>query len=288
MNKVINIKCSEVTQNELRFAVYHTSEFLPFMQRLSVPHRHHYFMILLNEANHGSQLIDFKDSAIEPLSITCMHYGQIHQWLDYDKIDGYIVFFENDFFTLRYQDYQLSDFSYLSYRYQQAYLKVDTTQFAHLKTVINWMQKEYSQKHLGFERTLRSLLNILLIDLGRLFEPLGKSTEYSQSMQLIHHFEALIDKYYKYKHFVKDYAELLYVRPNYLNGVCNDILGVSAGDLIRTRILLEAKRLLIHEQKTVAEIAYQLGFEDNSYFGRFFKKYENQTPEAFKRQYIKT
>jgi AraC-like DNA-binding protein len=52
--------------------------------------------------------------------------------------------------------------------------------------------------------------------------------------------------------------------------------------------LLEAKRLLIHEQKTVAEIAYELGFEDNSYFGRFFKKYENITPDGFKRKFINT
>ena len=77
------------------------------------------------------------------------------------------------------------------------------------------------------------------------------------------------------------------VRPNYLNAVCNEVAHSSAGDLIRNRILLEAKRLLIHEKKTASEIAYELGFADNSYFGRFFKKYENTTPDGFKKLFFK-
>ena len=52
--------------------------------------------------------------------------------------------------------------------------------------------------------------------------------------------------------------------------------------MIRERILLEAKRLLVHSPQTVAEIAYQLNFEDTSYFGRFFKKHTGTTPEQFR------
>ena len=286
MCDIKNIKCNEVTQNELKFAVYHTSDFLPFMQKLNIPHRHNYFMILLNEKNYGSQLIDFKEFDIEPFSVTCMHYGQIHNWLNFDKIEGYILLFESEFFALRYQNYQLSEFSFLTYRYQQNYIKVSQEQFEHLKSIALWMLKEYQNKQTDFERSLRSLLNLMLLDLSRLFEPIPNNTEFSQALQLIHHFEELVDKYYKTKHFVKDYASIMYVRPNYLNAVCNQVVAISAGDLIRNRILLEAKRFLLHEQKTVSEIAYELGFEDNSYFGRFFKKYENITPDGFKKKYL--
>jgi AraC-like DNA-binding protein len=288
MCEIKNIKYSEVTQNELKFAVYHTSDFLPFMQKLNFPHRHNYFMILLNENNFGSQLIDFKECDIEPFSVTCLHYGQIHQWLNYDKIEGYILVFENDFFALRYQNYQLSEFSFLTYRHKQPYIKVSKANFENLKSIALWMVKECKESKTDFDKSLRSLLNLMLLDLNRLFEPIPKNTEFSQALQLIHHFEELIDKYYKEKHFVKDYASIMYVRPNYLNAVCNEVTSLSAGDLIRNRILLEAKRLLIHEQKTVSEIAYELGFEDNSYFGRFFKKYESITPDGFKRKFINT
>ncbi|MGO4906662.1 ABC transporter permease, partial [Flavobacterium sp. W20_MBD1_R3] len=51
---------------------------------------------------NGSQLIDFKECPIEPLSVTCMYNGQIHQWLDFDKIERYILVFESDFFALRF------------------------------------------------------------------------------------------------------------------------------------------------------------------------------------------
>ncbi|MEZ7506565.1 helix-turn-helix domain-containing protein [Flavobacterium sp. Arc2] len=287
MCEIKNISCNEVAQNESRFAIYTTADFLKFMQKLNVPHRHNYYMILLNEKNQGSQLIDFVECDIEPLSITCLHTGQIHQWLDYSKIEGFVLVFESDFFALRYQNYQLSEFSFLTYRHKQPYIKVSEENFNHIKSIALWMLKEFNGKQNNLEKCLRSLLNIMLIDLNRLFEPNTKNAEFSQSLQLIHHFEELIDKYYKEKHFVKDYASLMHVRPNYLNAVCNEVTNSSAGDLIRNRILIEAKRLLIHEKKTASEIAYELGFVDNSYFGRFFKKYENYTPDGFKKKYLK-
>jgi AraC-like DNA-binding protein len=65
------------------------------------------------------------------------------------------------------------------------------------------------------------------------------------------------------------------------------MLGISAGELIRDRILLEAKRLLINLDLTISEIAYQLNFSDNSYFTKFFKKYTGQKPDEFRKSNIK-
>lgn len=287
MCEIKNIRCSEVAHNELKFGIYTTSNFLKSMKILSGPHRHNYFMILLNEKNNGRQLIDFKECEIEPLSITCLHYGQIHQWIDFEYIEGYVLVFEHDFFALRYQNYQLSEFSYLTYRHKQPYTQVSKEQFSYLKSIANWMIKEFNGNQNDFEKYLRSLLNIMLIELNRLFEPSANITDSTHALQLISRFEELIDTEFKEKHFVKDYAAMMNIRPNYLNAVCNEIASSSAGALIRNRILLEAKRLLIHEKKTVAEIAYELGFTDNSYFGRFFKKYENITPDGFKKMYLK-
>lgn len=64
----------------------------------------------------------------------------------------------------------------------------------------------------------------------------------------------------------------MYITPNYLNALCQDALGVTAGDVIRDRVLLEAKRMLTNSHVDVAEIAYQLNLHDNSYFTRFLKK----------------
>lgn len=102
---------------------------------------------------------------------------------------------------------------------------------------------------------------------------------------LIHNFQDLIEKYYKEKKLSKEYAELLYITPNHLNALCKDVLGFSSGELIRNRIILEAKRLLVNKNITINEIAYLLNFKDSSYFVKFFKKYTNFTPDQFRKQF---
>jgi len=101
---------------------------------------------------------------------------------------------------------------------------------------------------------------------------------------LLRNFRRLIDQHYLSIKLPKEYADLLYVTPNHLNALCQDLLGKTAGELIRDRILLGAKRLLTNADMTVAEIAYNLNFQDNSYFNRFFKKYVGITPDDFRKQ----
>ena len=95
-------------------------------------------------------------------------------------------------------------------------------------------------------------------------------------------FEKLIEDHYKTTKTAKEYAAMLFIAPNYLNALCQKYNQKSAGEMIRDRVMQEAKRLLVHTDKSVAEIAYDLNFVDNSYFGRFFKKYSGQTPVQFR------
>src|SRR5690554_7006598 len=79
------------------------------------------------------------------------------------------------------------------------------------------------------------------------------------------------------------YADLLNISPNYLNKICKEETGRTAGDLIRKRITIEAQRLLHYTNYTVNEIADQLGFENSSYFVTFFKKHTRTTPDKFRK-----
>jgi AraC-like DNA-binding protein len=69
--------------------------------------------------------------------------------------------------------------------------------------------------------------------------------------------------HYKENKLTKDYAFMLYVTPNHLNSLSKDVTGKSAGELIRDRVLLEAKRLLVNAKLTIAGIAIELGFSDS-------------------------
>ena len=96
-------------------------------------------------------------------------------------------------------------------------------------------------------------------------------------------FEKLIEQNFTTKRLPKEYVEILFVTPNHLNALCNQLIGKSAGDIIRNRVLLEAKRLLVNSNQNISEIAWQLKFEDNSYFSKFFKKNEGITPDEFRK-----
>jgi len=107
-----------------------------------------------------------------------------------------------------------------------------------------------------------------------------------QKLTLLRNFQHLIDQHFRTIKLPKEYADLLYVTPNHLNALCQDLVGKTAGDLIRDRVLLEAKRLLTNADMTVTEIAYDLNFQDNSYFNRFFKKNVGMTPDEFRKTFI--
>ena len=142
----------------------------------------------------------------------------------------------------------------------------------------NQQNNQFSNLKIGF------YLMSLFIDIERSLEAVKIKTSDYQSV-LLNNFQELIDQNFKNKKLPKEYAELLYITPNHLNALCKDILGNSAGELIRSRVVLEAKRLLVNKEISVTEIAYLLNFQDASYFVKFFKKYTEFTPEQFRKQY---
>ncbi len=96
-------------------------------------------------------------------------------------------------------------------------------------------------------------------------------------------FRKLLNQHFFEKRLPKEYAAMLYVTTYYLNSICKDLLGKSAGEVIRDRILLEAKRLLVNGDISISEIAYRLNFKDTSYFTKFFKNYTGKTPKEFRK-----
>jgi AraC family transcriptional activator of pobA len=85
---------------------------------------------------------------------------------------------------------------------------------------------------------------------------------------------------------VNQFASLLHITPQNLNHICRKMTGKSASELIRNEVLLEAKRYLIHTDRTVAQISDILKFNDASHFVKFFKRYTRTTPSKFRKPYF--
>jgi AraC family transcriptional regulator, transcriptional activator of pobA len=101
---------------------------------------------------------------------------------------------------------------------------------------------------------------------------------------LANRFLCLVGENYKSLSSVSDYAARLEVTASHLNETVRRTMRKTAGQVIRERLLLEAKRLLLHSDLSVSEIAYHLSFEDPSYFARFFRKHTGQAPAEFRAQ----
>jgi AraC-like DNA-binding protein len=93
----------------------------------------------------------------------------------------------------------------------------------------------------------------------------------------------MVEKHYRAERHPAFYASALCITEKKLNLVCKSNAGINAGEYIRDRVLLEAKRLLHNADYTVKEIGYFLGFEDPSYFNRFFKANAGTTAVAFRK-----
>ena len=93
-----------------------------------------------------------------------------------------------------------------------------------------------------------------------------------------------LEKKFKEKKMVADYAAELFITPNYLNGIIKKMTGFSAGYHIRQRVVLEAKRLGRYSDAGMKEIAYSLGFEDSSHFSKFFKAVAGMNFSDFKKE----
>jgi len=95
-------------------------------------------------------------------------------------------------------------------------------------------------------------------------------------------FNDLVNLHYKELKTTSKYAEKLNINPSYLNTLVKEILDITAGQVIKNRIILKAERLLLHSSLSITEVSYKLGFNDNSHFGKYFKSVKGVSPNNFR------
>lgn len=266
-----------------RFGVYLEKHY----HNLHRPHRHSFYHLVLFTKGNGTHTIDFDKFTVKPYQIYFMAPGQVHSWHFENKVDGYIVHFNEVLFTSFLQNsHYLERFLFFRGNVQDSVCQLPSSVHSQAVNLFESMLDEISD---GKEQNLdviRLKLLELFITVDRSCTSRNVRNVPQQKLLLLRSYQQLIDKHFRIIKLPKEYAELLYVTPNHLNALCQDLLGKTAGDLIRDRVLLEAKRLLTNATMTITEIAYDLNFQDNSYFNRYFKKNVGVTPDEFRKTFI--
>ena len=145
---------------------------------------------------------------------------------------------------------------------------------------MNEIVTEYANTDFFKWQKIHSLIVLVYIQISRENNPL-RNIKNQTYLAKLKQFEDLIEENFRSEKFVKDYAAKLNITEKHLNRVTKSCIGKTSTQLISERIVLEAKRMLIYSTLNVSQIAEELGYFDNSYFVRFFKKNVGITPNVF-------
>ena len=148
------------------------------------------------------------------------------------------------------------------------------------------MKPEILDPGLAQQELLVSYLKIFLIRASRLkvsqTPALLDNTAVSKKNHLVQGLQDAIESHYRTKHSASDYSAMLNISPKALGRITKTHFNKTITNLISERIVIEAKRELYLTSKTVKEIAYLLGFDDDYYFSRFFKINADVSPHMFR------
>jgi AraC-like DNA-binding protein len=170
--------------------------------------------------------------------------------------------------------------------YKPPFVKVDEANAATLKMICGQLETEMQNPALAQYELLVSYLKIFLITASRL--KTQQQPEAAVSVQdnkepfILQKLKDAIEENFKTKHSPADYAELLYISPKALAKITKSHFNKTLSSLINERIIIEAKRELYLTNKTVKEIAWELGYEDEYYFSRFFKVNTDVSPQLYR------
>lgn len=251
-------------------------------------HIHSFYQIIWFRKGTGVHYVDFKEYPVADNTMFFISPGQIHYFETGRQVEGVVIHFNESFLS----DEGSSENVFLKYNVFNAfdaspYYLIRRENAGKLALLVNEMEEEIRNEGLfAHSDLLKYLIKMLLIYVQRTGErghglPLCINNAANRTFV---RFRQSLEHHYRSMHTVKEYAAHLNVSTKTLTNCVYESSHSTPLALINDRIVLEAKRQLLHSSLKVKEIAFQLGFEAPSYFIKFFKRYVGCLPAEFREQ----
>jgi AraC family transcriptional activator of pobA len=219
---------------------------------------------------------DMHSGRVSSGQVLCALPGQVFRVDRADQVEGYWINIPDGFLEVLEHMLRLSA--------SPGAISIDGKDGVELEDIIGKIRKETPNDDVLNRNIVRRYAEIFIMHLTRSLKDTFAVTLKTRNAELAEGFTLLLERHYKEKKMVSDYATLLAVTPNYLNEIVKKVTGQSAGYHIRQRIALEAKRHAVHSSLCMKEVAYTLGFADIAHFSKFFKNTTGRNFTDFRKE----
>lgn len=238
-------------------------------------HRHDFFFLLVVKKGSGHHIIDFQPYKVADRTTFLMRPGQVHELMLKGNGEGFLVEFKSDFLRDKSTRQLLRKASAINH------YALEVPSFVRIMDLLDGVMQEYATRKEGYLDVIKANLAVSFIELVRnrkIHEDASLSYEQERLEDLLDLLETHITSHKQ----VADYARMMNLSAYQLNAITKATLAKTCSQLIDEQIILEAKRYLLATTNQVNQTAYHLGYDDASYFIRFFKKHTGYSPEAFR------
>ncbi len=200
-----------------------------------------------------------------------------------DDIEGFYILFDKSFIdTFSGVSNLLNSFRFFDLDALSIFSLTDA-QAIFFRIVLQKVKYEYDTNYETSKQIICQYLVSILTECNQHYEKVNlENKKLTSSERITQEFIRLVNKYYLSKRTLSEYADLLNITTKHLTKCVKQSSEETPMDFIQKMLILEAKVLLKETNQSVAEIAYQLSFEDAAYFNRFFKQHTGVAPASFR------
>jgi AraC family transcriptional activator of pobA len=247
----------------------------------STLHQVSFYEILFIEKGKGNFTLDETRTALAPGTVIFTSPGQVRQW-NARQVSGYTLFFEKDFLNLFFTDELfLYRFQYFHQYSRPTSMKMPAKAFHQALELVRSMEEEFRNLQNDSNHLLRAILYQLLTILNRHYAMVHEVQSDTHVHPDFFRFRSLLEKQFMTWHRVASYTKMLGISSTHLNKMCRKYSGLSAQQVIHSRLISGIKSQL-RCNRPIKEIAYEFDFSDPSNFNRFFKKLTGVTAQQYR------
>ncbi len=242
-------------------------------------HRHDFHELFFFSTGTGRHMVDLEQHG---LTAPCMHVvtaGQVHQLVRSADMRGVVVMFDPN---ARLLSRGLASMDPFSTEGGPRGIPLDETSMNEALAVLSLMASELARMDGPVAEVVEGYLNILLAKCAHWSRGAAPKTARLDASDPVHRFRELVERDFLEQRRVSHYADLLSITADHLNECVKGRMGHTASRIILDRLMLEAKRLLLHSGMSIKEISYALHMEDPAYFTRWFRKAAGTAPAAYR------